>query len=364
MRNIVFHSRMRRQRGVSLIELMISLTLSLVIIAGVLYVFLGSRQSYNQMDVMSRLQENGRIAVDLLTHDLRLGGYMGCRRYGANTVSVIADNPPFQETDIVDSQAIRGVTYTAGSPAYVTDSLGNAGVVNSDVIVIRHAAADGVRLGGGLATQLGQGSTTITLTPTGAAPSRIPGDSDGTPLAAGAAGRDLALITDCSKGDIFRVTAVAGGTTGTPSVTITSNAGLSWGYGPDAVVFPFREDRYFLRDTGRLNRQNQPVISLYRMAAEMNPDNAEELVEGVTDMRMEYGVDSDGDDAADVYMAVNAVTNWAQVVSVRVRLMLATVDDNTLTEDATFTLLDANTVTDRRLRQEYDAVVAFRNRLQ
>ncbi|PKO81826.1 MAG: hypothetical protein CVU19_04975 [Betaproteobacteria bacterium HGW-Betaproteobacteria-13] len=364
MRIFACHSGMKHQRGLSLIELMISLAISLLIIAGVLYVFLGSRQSYNQMDVMSRMQENGRIAVDLMTHDLRLGGFMGCRRYGANTISVIASNPPFQEADIVDGQAIRGVTYSAGNPAYVTDSLGNGGVVGSDVIVIRHAAGDGVRLGGGLVAQLGQGATTITLTPTGAVPSRIPGESDGTPLAAGSAGRDLALITDCSKGDIFRVSAIAGGTAGTPTVSITSDAGLTYGYSADAVVFPFREDRYFLRDTGRLNRQNQPVISLYRMAAEMNSDNADELVEGVEDMILEYGLDQDGDGAADIYQRAGVVTNWAQVVSVRVRLMLATVDDNTLTEDATFTLLDGATVTDRRLRQEFSTFVAFRNRLQ
>ena len=357
MRNTVFHSRRRRQRGLSLIELMISLTLSLLIIAGVLYVFLGSRQSYNQMDVMSRLQENGRIAVDLLTHDLRLGGYMGCRRYGANTINMIANNPPFQEADIVDSQAIRGVTYNSLSSAldgtaYVTDSSSNGGVDGSDVIIIRHATGDGVRLGGGSATALGQGETTITLT-------RTPGENDGTPLST-SAGRSLSLITDCSKGDIFRVTNVVGSS----PVTITSNAGLSWGYGPDAVVFPFREDRYFLRRSGRLNRQNQPIISLYRMAAETNPDNADELVEGVEDMVLEYGLDEDGNGAADAYRRAGTFTNWAQVVSVRVRLMLATVDDNTLTEAATFTLLDGNTVTDRRLRQEFNTLVAFRNRLQ
>lgn len=360
-------ARARRQTGLSLVELMISLAISLFVIAGVLYVFLGSRQAYTQNDAMARLQENGRIAADLIAHDLRMAGFMGCRRYGTNEIRVIANAPPFQTADIVEEQAIRGVVYAnTPNPAYVMDSSGNGGVVGSDVIIIRHASADGVRLGGAATTLVNPGSTSIDLVPVPATvPSRIPGAADGTPLTAGQAGRNLALITDCVKGDIFRVTGVAGGTAAATTVTLTSNAGLSWGFGPNAMVYPVREDRYFLRNTGRVNAQNQPIISLFRLAAEVAPDNAEELVEGVEDMRMEYGIDNNGDGEADVYSAVAAVgTAWDQVVSVRVRLQLATVDDNVLAENTAFPGLNGVPVTDRKMRQEFSAVVAFRNRLK
>ena len=51
-----------RQSGLSLVELMIAITLSLLLIAGVLQIFLSSKQTYSTNNALSRVQESGRFA--------------------------------------------------------------------------------------------------------------------------------------------------------------------------------------------------------------------------------------------------------------------------------------------------------------
>ncbi|WP_341645047.1 PilW family protein [Thauera sp. SDU_THAU2] len=75
--------RIRQQYGLTLVELMIGLIVGMLVIGAVLYVFLGSRLTYKYNDTMGRLQENGRIATEMIGQDLRMTGFIGCRRLAA-----------------------------------------------------------------------------------------------------------------------------------------------------------------------------------------------------------------------------------------------------------------------------------------
>ena len=59
---------------------MVSITIGLILMAGVLSIFLSSRVTYFANERTARLQENGRVALDLVTHDVRSAGYQGCAR--------------------------------------------------------------------------------------------------------------------------------------------------------------------------------------------------------------------------------------------------------------------------------------------
>ncbi len=67
------------------------------------------------------------------------------------------------------------------------------------------------------------------------------------------------------------------------------------------------------------------------------------------------------------YVAANAVTNWNNVVSVRINLLLASLDDNLVTSRQTVIFpADAGVavaIDDRRLRQGFSTTVGIRNRL-
>jgi type IV pilus assembly protein PilW len=63
-----------RQSGISLIELMVGMTLSLVLLVSIGYLFAGSRQSYRSQEQSARMQETGRFALDVIAYSLRQAG--------------------------------------------------------------------------------------------------------------------------------------------------------------------------------------------------------------------------------------------------------------------------------------------------
>ncbi len=65
----------KRQNGLSLIELMVALALGLVLMIGVLQVFLTTRQTYANSEAMTRLQDNGRFALEMIASSARHAGY-------------------------------------------------------------------------------------------------------------------------------------------------------------------------------------------------------------------------------------------------------------------------------------------------
>ena len=68
----------RSIRGLSLIELMIALLIGSILMIGVVQVFAASRTAYQLSEGMSRVQENGRFALDYLQRDIRMAGHFGC----------------------------------------------------------------------------------------------------------------------------------------------------------------------------------------------------------------------------------------------------------------------------------------------
>jgi len=101
----------RRQQGLTLVELMISITLGLLVLAAVLQLFVGSKQSYNLQEGMGRMQENGRYAIDFLTREIGMAGFP--RSAGGD--AFVAGNTNDGTTDSIE------VTYESA-----TGCLGNA----------------------------------------------------------------------------------------------------------------------------------------------------------------------------------------------------------------------------------------------
>jgi type IV pilus assembly protein PilW len=97
-------------------------------------------------------------------------------------------------------------------------------------------------------------------------------------------------------------------------------------------------------------------------------DSAQELVEGVENMQVLYGVRLANNNLA--YLPADSVINWTQVVSLRIGLLLRTLDDN-LTTTADNQSYNANgadvlgtmvkPVSDRRLRRVISTTISIRN---
>ena len=67
-------------RGFGVIELMVAVAISLLLLAGVVAIFVSSKNSYETNERLSRIQENGRFALNTIMTDLRASGFVGCAR--------------------------------------------------------------------------------------------------------------------------------------------------------------------------------------------------------------------------------------------------------------------------------------------
>lgn len=120
---------------------------------------------------------------------------------------------------------------------------------------------------------------------------------------------------------------------------------------------------FFEIDTGNTNTNGAAIFGLYQRN-EFN--NAETLmVDGVEDFQVLYGVNTNNDNnkTPDIYQTASAVTNWERVVSVRIFLLLNSVD-NVLGQVQPYTFM-GNVVAnpgDRMLRREFTATIGVRNR--
>jgi len=63
--------------GFSLVELLVSMLLGLLLSAGVVSVYLGAKRNFFYEEQMARMQENGRYALRLLSRELVMAGFFG-----------------------------------------------------------------------------------------------------------------------------------------------------------------------------------------------------------------------------------------------------------------------------------------------
>ena len=69
----------RRQRGVSLIELMVAMLISLFLLLGAVTVFNQSQSTYRASESVARLQETARLAMNVVETDIRMANFWGMK---------------------------------------------------------------------------------------------------------------------------------------------------------------------------------------------------------------------------------------------------------------------------------------------
>lgn len=353
--------RVTEEHGFSMVELMIAMTLSLIVLAGILSIFSGSRSTYETIDRLSRLQENGRFALDQIVADTRSAGYLGCTnkpKYRLTTLNHSAD----LAWDF--SQAVRGFEASGSSWSPTIGSAIDTPAPGSDVLVLR--VPDREAIGVPLKSPMSTSSSGFTVTHLAAAS-----------LSSG----DVVLLSNCEAEVAFQITgftsgsdvvgdtlthAVGGDTTTSPG---NATASIDYPFPAHSELIPVHTVIYYVRQSGSgtgssCNSKNS--CSLWRRKGVNAP---EELVEGIDSMQVLYGVDTDDDGALDDYStaAAIAVSNrWAGVMSVRVALLARSLDEYSRnTDTSTYALLDTTVgpYNDRRMRKVFSATTSLRNRI-
>ncbi len=78
-----------KQRGTTLIEVMLACTLGMFLMAGLIQTYLTCKKTFNLQQAIITLQQNGYYAVYFLNQNIRMAGYAGCE----------SSTPPFIKPD-------------------------------------------------------------------------------------------------------------------------------------------------------------------------------------------------------------------------------------------------------------------------
>jgi len=374
-------------QGLTLVELLISMGISAIILAGSVVVYLDQLQSSRRLSAFAQLQESGRVALDIIEQDLRMSDYVGCI---SSNIANIDDEDELKINNTLlgtypstfqPEVGIQG--WEASSTAYgetITNVMTSTALVLSD-------NGDWTSSGGNNLDKLnvvpnsdiirvwgGSDAEAVVKVLTVSSPNTITIASD-----SGIEDNDILLLSDCDSLDIVQACDLS-----TSSGDDTLTLGTSCSPGNDAAkplvtstaqlssVTALKGTTYVVSKHGGL-ALNPP--SLFR--AQLNTTGAvigslEEVVQGVESMQILYGENTDKDNlkSADVYVTANNVTDWINVVSVRISLLLQSVDDN-LADGAlpyvfngvTYDGQGANpSPADERLRRVFSRTVSLRNR--
>jgi type IV pilus assembly protein PilW len=355
------------QRGLSLVELMISITLGLILLTGVMQVFLSSKNVYTSQQALSRVQETGRLAIDFIARDIRMAGYTGCasRAPDMKFTNTLENKTQYSYNF---EEAIRG--YTAETlPVTTPVTLSPVARANTDLIVIRSAVGSGVEVienntDEHVRIRVPTGSVEVNACPSGNG-DRVNGFCKG----------DILFVSDCSKTLVFQATAVDA-TTGNiahvakaDSTVVPGNNVATWGgaggadehkFGLDAEVLTASTTTFYLASSA-VDTAGTGIPSLWQKVNGVTT----ELLEGVENMSITYGEDTStpADLLPDVYRAAGSVVDWGRVSSVRVELVVATLANNTVPETQKYFFKGVTqTPTDLRLRQVFTTTIGIRSR--
>ncbi len=368
MNNIKQIRTPRSQQGYSIVELMVASVVGLIILSGAVTVFTGNKASQEMSSGMARIQESGRVALDILSNDIRLTGYQGCTN-GTIAPEVLATLKP---TINLPMDALWGGEYDGSdwAPAEHTD-LSNIGITpkaNTDVIYVQH----------------GSGRTTLLSTSMSSLSGPISLATNPDQLEEG----DLVMISDCSTADIFRASSVeetssavtVGFAAGTDNTQSTLNRDYQVATGGlmnnELRVMRFESNAYFVADSQRNDNNGNDIFSLFVVDTTENtqpPYTPVELVEGVENMQILYGERLENGTIRYV-PAGTAGLNMNDVVSIQIGLLVASTDEiTTADDDRTYLIADVKVgpasgsttikhTGGRTLRAAFNTTIQLRNR--
>ena len=341
-------ARRQRARGMTLIELMIGMVIGMFLVAVMGAIHVGSRTTFGAQDSTSRLQENGRFAIDTIARDLRMSGFRGCLGQVKATPLTNTLNTPTALLYNYAAPAWGTRNSGAGwSPALAAPLTGLSPLAAGDVLVIRRPTG----VGWSLTAQMTANTSPLTVSATS-------GINQG----------DLLLAADCAGGVVLQATNATPGAAGsiahatgvggiTPGV---STADFGRTLSNDALVWRLQTVIYYLAPSVR--RSGQTALWSYAWPSYNGGANAVELVSGVERMAVMFGVDTDGDYAADRFQDASQVADWTQVVSARVDLLMSGNADNSATQSQPYTWRGAVVnPTDKKLRTTMSIAVSLRN---
>jgi len=320
-----FHAT-EKQHGMTLIELMIAMVLSLVLSGAVITVFANNRHSFNQDENIQRMQDDARHALREITFDIAMAGHYGDLLIPSsvtndNTLALTTDCGPvgaaewmYQTVQPGTSQFLSVVALDNASPAQAAANFscinGAEFLDGTDVVAIKRVA--GIRAGASVNGQ-------------------------------------VYLRTNGTVGLLFKEPLG-----GAPAIAVPA-PNADWEYRPSI---------FFIRNYENTPGDGVPTLCKKVLRTPGPGMTTECIAAGIEDMQVEYGIDITGDGFTNLYLPNPTLLEMQSVVAARVTLLARSADFDTRYQNVkTYTLSNADPYTpqDRFHRQVVSTTVGIQN---
>lgn len=308
--------------GFSLIEMMISITIGLMIVAALVGVLVSNSASTKTNDRTAELQNNGRYALDHLRRELRHADYRGYTWQAPNTSALTISNECLEVGAVAGSfvnNISQGIWGANDSNPYAGNCL-SSGYRQGDVVIVRRVA-----------------DTALT------SPNLLTGG-------------EIYFRSTFIKGEMFQAGTGAIAATGTPN-----NADGSV-FGNPLADFLVHEYVYYIGS----DDNDSTVPALRRRTLRGGTMADEMVVSGIEQLQIQFGLTPVGSNTVQFYNAdqITSAISWEDVSSVRIWLLARNAKpENSYTNTNLYQMGDVTygPISDHFRRQLFSTVVQLRN---
>lgn len=332
------------QRGLSLVELLISITLGLVLLAGITQIFVSSKQGYRVQQSNSELQENGRYAMEYIGQAIRHADFWGGVEASTLLVRGTVDGPAGATTCTSGwlTTVSQGIYGYDGATAPPIDCIATGDYQpNTDVLVSRYADPSQLWTDAEVAARAGYG--------------------------AGGGDKNNDLFVRVLAGQFGIVYNLNGSGSNNWDAVGGDNGALKAAGIDDEGYFNhrYRTSLLYIRKcsvtvSGQCPTSSDGIPTLVAAEVEANGTSNSRLteqpmVENVEQMQILYGVDQDGNLSVDRYYTATDMpaSAWQQVIMARVGILVRGSALDSFQDTETYTLPGGHSYTPAGLDQRY-----------
>ena len=313
--------------GFTLVELMIAMLLGLIVVGSALAIFTTNKRTYVTTENLGRVQENGRVAFELMAREVREAGGNACSK--TIPVSNILNSPNANWWSNWNSpiKGYGGADAMVGLPA-IGNGLADR-VTGTDAVELKSGFDSGI-------TVVNQPSAVSANFKVSTLGGLQPGDIV---LVCDYRQITMLQITNTNSSTVTVVHNTGAGTPGNCSKglgvpTLCTTNGTPYVFAPNAVISKLHATRWYIGNNARGG------TSLYQSVLDGSTNTMvpQEVTEGVSDMKLQYLLSNATD-----YVAASAGLDWSKVIAVRINLTLKG-QDKVGTDGAVLTRSLAHTV--------------------
>ncbi len=339
--------------GLSLVELMIAMLVGLILVGGVVTLFIETSANIKKTEQVSALTSEGQFALSVLAHDLAMAGFWG---YAFDPADV--DFHPSVFNDTSPSSTV-GTDCGAAVSTNVNDTPAQnlAWAYNIRQPIEQYDNADGGETA--VFTCLSDVQTGTDII----AIRRVAGRSVA-PLSASAhEDNAVYLRANRSFGGLFRADTAALDLE-EATIEATNGAAFPDDSHVDVVDWEYRPMIYFVRNYSRVSGDGIPTLCHKVFTAE-DPNNFESecIAEGVENLQLQFGIDTDRDGTVNYFDPDPDATEITQVSAVRIHLLVRAIRMHSRFRNSSSYVMGDETVSvnDNYFRELFTQTVPIRN---